>query len=313
LCRLRQLFQLCTTGRDAYAVGMVSYLHELIVLLFRNRSNAAPDLLRELDVDVPDYDQVCVESADLNDLQPAEYRADLVLILAQGPNKVLGVVVEVQLSRNEEKRYSWPAYVANLRARHRCPVCLLVITLEESVARWAEKSIELGPGNCCTPWVVSPSNMPTVTELQEAERNVELAVLSAIEHRNDADAAVSARITSTAVVASAGVAEEASRLYLDLIRTSLRRIFPTMPEVAMTRDELREYFKDPDRYIKIVKMEARDAAYVAIILKQLAQRFKDVPFWVELNLNRAPWTQLDAVAGRILTAQTLNEALSPLS
>jgi hypothetical protein len=155
--------------------------------------------------------------------------------------------------------------------------------------------------------------MPSVTELQEAERNVELAVLSAIEHRNETDAAVSARITSTAVVASAGVAEEPSRLYLDLIRTSLRKIVPTMLEVAMTPDELREYFKDPDRYIKIVKMEARDAAYVAIILKQLAQRFEDVPFWVELNLNRAPWTQLDAVAGRILTAQSLNDALSPLS
>jgi hypothetical protein len=273
---------------------MVSYLHELLLLIFRNRSNAAPDFLRELHVEVPDYDQVRIESADLNDLQPAEFRADLVLILEQGPNKVLGVVVEVQLSRNDEKRYSWPAYVANLRARHRCPVCLLVITLEESVARWAEKSIELGPGNCCTPWVVSPSNMPTVTELQEAERNVEFAVLSA-------------------VVASAGAAEESSRLYLDLIRTSLRKIFPTVLEVAMTQDELREYFKNPDRYMQIVKMQARDSAYVAVILKLLAERFGDVPFSVELNLHRALWTQLDAVAGRILTAQSLEEALGPLS
>jgi hypothetical protein len=53
LCHLRDLFQLCTASRDAYAVWMVSYLHELLLLLFRNRSDAAADLLRELDVDVP--------------------------------------------------------------------------------------------------------------------------------------------------------------------------------------------------------------------------------------------------------------------
>lgn len=250
-----------------------------------------------MNVEVPDYDQVRIESAELNDLQPAEYRADLVLILEQGANKVLGVVVEVQLSRDEEKRYSWPAYVANLRARHQCPVCLLVIAIEESVARWAEKSIELGPGSCFTPCVVGPSNMLTKTELQEAERNAELAVMSVVEQREDTDTAVSVP----------------SRLYLDLIRAALQNIFPAVLEIAMTRDELRAYFRDPDRYIQIVKMDARDAAYVAIILKQLTQRFGKVPFGDELNLNRASWAQLDAVAGRILTAVSLEDALSPVS
>ena len=55
--------------------------------------------------------------------------------------------------RQRTSAYAWPAYVANLPARHRCPVCLLVVTVEESVARWAGRCIELGPGTRCCPWV----------------------------------------------------------------------------------------------------------------------------------------------------------------
>jgi hypothetical protein len=39
--------------------------------------------------------------------------------------KMLGVIVEIQLGRDEDKPYTRPAYIANLRARHRCPACLL--------------------------------------------------------------------------------------------------------------------------------------------------------------------------------------------
>ena len=136
---------------------MPSYLHELLLLLFRNRSGSAADLLRELDVQLPDYDEIRADSADLNDLRPAEYRADLVLLLMRGSQKVLSVIVEVQLGRDESKPYAWPAYVANLRARHRCPVCLLVFTTKDAVADWAGKSIDLGPGTRWTPTPVAPA------------------------------------------------------------------------------------------------------------------------------------------------------------
>ena len=101
---------------------MPSYLHELLLVLFRNRSESAAALLRELAVELPEYDEVRTESSDLGNLRPAEYRADLVLFLMQGSHKVLGVIVEVQLACDEDKPYTWPAYIANLRARHRCPV-----------------------------------------------------------------------------------------------------------------------------------------------------------------------------------------------
>src|SRR5262245_16263627 len=130
---------------------MPSSLHQLLLELFRNRSSSAAELLPGIDVPVPVYDEVCTESSDLNDVKPAESRADLVLLLVREAQNLVGIIVEVQLGRDEDKLYSWPAYIANLRARHRCPVCLLVITLDASVARWAHRPIKLGPGTRCRP------------------------------------------------------------------------------------------------------------------------------------------------------------------
>jgi hypothetical protein len=84
-------------------------LHEMLVLLFRNHSRSAAELLREMEVQLPEYDQVREESSDLSNLRPAEYRADLVLFLMRGPHKVLGVIVEVQLACDDDKRFAWPA------------------------------------------------------------------------------------------------------------------------------------------------------------------------------------------------------------
>ena len=222
---------------------------------------------------------------------------------------MLGVIVEVQLACDEDKPYAWPAYVANLRARHRCPVCLLVLTIEEAVSRWAGRSIELGPGTRCHPWVVGPSNTPAVTELQDAEENVELAVLSAIEHGQSADVVLAARITSAAIVASAAIDAERSRLYLDLVLISLSKSAPELLEATMNSLGY-EYQSDfARRYVAQGKTEGR----VEMVLKLLLLRFGPLTEAVQSRLSSAPDAHLDAVAERILTAQTLEEALGPLS
>jgi hypothetical protein len=139
---------------------MPSQLHESLLLLFRNRAALAPDLLRDaLHVQLPPYTEVRIDSADLTDIQPAEYRADLVALLLNGA-PILGIVVEVQLSEDPRKRFVWPVYVTNLRARLECPVCLLVVTADERVAHWAAKPIELGGGNEFTPLVLGRSGVP---------------------------------------------------------------------------------------------------------------------------------------------------------
>ena len=288
---------------------MSSYLHELLILLFRNRSGSAAELLREVDVDVPEYDEIRFESSDLGNLRPAEYRADLVLFLVQETRKVLGVIVEVQLTCDADKTYVWPAYVANLRARHRCPVCLLVITIEDAVSRWAGRVIELGPGTRCNPWVVGPSNTPAVRDLQEAKENVELAVLSAILHGQSKDVVLAARIASAAIVASAHIDAERSRLYLDLILLSLSKSAPQVLEAAMNSLGY-EYQSDfARRYVAQGRMEGKVEGRVEIVLKLLALRFGPLSEGAQACVRDAPGAQLDAVVERVLTARTLEEAL----
>jgi hypothetical protein len=114
---------------------MPSFHHEALLQLFRNRPRLAPELLHDaLHQPLPEFTEARVQSAELTDIQPAEYRADLVVLLLD-EQAVLGIVVEAQLARDDAKQYSWPAYVANLRARIRCPVCLLVIAPDEPLAR----------------------------------------------------------------------------------------------------------------------------------------------------------------------------------
>ena len=300
---------------------MSSYLHELLILLFRNHSESAAELLRAIDVPLPEYDDIRFESSDLGNLRPAEYRADLVLFLERGPRKVLGVIVEVQLACDEDKPYAWPAYVANLRARHRCPVCLLVLTIEETVSRWAGRSIELGPGTRCQPLVVGPSNTPAVTDLQDAEANVELAVLSAIEHGQSADVVLATRIASAAIVASATIDAERSRLYLDLILISLSKSAPELLEATMNSLGY-EYQSDfARRYIAQGRaegqaegrVEGKTEGRVEMVLKLLLLRFGPLTEAAQDLIRSAGDAQIDAVAERLLTAKTLEEALGPLS
>ena len=75
-----------------------------------------------------------IESADLTDIQPAPRYADLFVRLVDGDRSVHGIIVEVQLERDEEKRYSWPMYAATALARFRCPVDLLVLAPKKNVA-----------------------------------------------------------------------------------------------------------------------------------------------------------------------------------
>lgn len=81
---------------------------------------------------------------------------------------VLGIVVEVQLSPDERKRFAWPAYVVQLRARLELPVCLLVVAADEATARRAAKPMDLGGGNSFTPLVLGPSRVSEVTEESRA-------------------------------------------------------------------------------------------------------------------------------------------------
>ena len=291
---------------------MPSHLHEVLLLLFRNRPALAPELLREaLRLQLPDYTDVRIDSADLTDIQPAEYRADLVVLLLRD-TPVLGIVLEVQLSSDEDKRYVWPAYVANLRARIRCPVCLLVIAADEGVARWACKAVELGGGNRFIPWVLGPSGVPEITDHERAIEDPELAVLSALAHGHDPNTDKAVRIAQLAQMASLPLDAERSTLYCDLVLHALpeaaRRALQTMnaSKYEYQSEFARRYFGQGEA-AGIAK--GRGEGRVEMVLKLLATRYGMLSAEVETHVRGAGSTELDGVAERLLTASTLEEAL----
>ena len=115
---------------------MPSMAHEILVDLFKNRPSLAAEILVEaLGVSLPSYTEARLASIDLTEVQPAEYRADVVVVLFDNDVPVLVLIVEVQLAINPRKRFSWPAYVTVSRAIHGCPACLLVIAPDAAVAR----------------------------------------------------------------------------------------------------------------------------------------------------------------------------------
>jgi hypothetical protein len=168
---------------------MPSPLHEVLVELFRDRPALAAELLAgPLGVEVPAFERAGVSSADLTDVTPTEYRADVVITLTAGETTVLAVVVEAQLRTDARKRLTWPAYVATLHARLRCPVMLLVVCPNPRVAAWCATPIVVSdPGLSLTPLVLGPAAVPVVTDLAVARRHPELAVLSAMAHGNRSD------------------------------------------------------------------------------------------------------------------------------
>jgi hypothetical protein len=273
------------------------------VQLFRNRPELAPELLSVLRTDLPAYSAVRIDSAELTDIQPAEYRADLVITLTDALPR-LGIVVEVQLSIDNHKQFAWPAYVANLRARLKCPVCLLVVAGDETVARWAARPVKIGGGNFFAPLVLRPASVPEITDTVQAEKDPELAVLSAIAHGHDADIHKAAQIARAARLASDCLDEDRSVLYLDLIMVSLSEA--ARGELEIMKPAGYEFQSDFARH-HFARGQAQGRA--ALVLKQLTRRFGPLTQQVEARIAEASIAQLDEIGERLLTAQTLDEAL----
>lgn len=288
---------------------MPSRKHETLLLLFRNRPQLAPDLMRDLlDVPLPAYTHVNIECADFTEVQPTEYRADLVLSLSNGATE-LGIIVEVQLSRDDKKRFTWPAYVANLRARRRCPVCLLVVCADSAVADWAAKPVQLGCKNTFAPWVLHPNAVPKILDAAGAARDPELSALSVLAHGHDPDAKLAAQIAAIALGVSMTLDEERAQLYFDLILNSVSEaarevLFETM------RPFKHEYLSDFVRgYVGEGRAEGEIQGRIALVTRQLAARFGSLSDEVKAQVASKTIEELDAIGDRLLIAASLEVAL----
>jgi hypothetical protein len=263
------------------------------------------DVLR---INLPDYTEARIADSDLTQVQPAEYRADLVVLL-HNDKPVLGIVLEVQLSVDPDKSFAWPAYAVSLRARERCPVCLLVFAVHEPVLRWAANPIDLGGGNTFTASVIGRSGVPVITDLARARAEPELAVLSAMAH-GQSDASVAAQIGLAAIAASLDLEPERSVLYFDLVLTHLseaaRASLQTMdPATYEFQSEFAKRYLSQGRAEG--RTEGRAEGEVAVLSKLLQLKFGPLDSASTERLRGASTTDIERWAERILSAATLEE------
>ena len=287
---------------------MPSFHHEALLQLFRNRPRLAPELLSAaLQQSLPKFAEARVESAQLTDIQPAEYRADMVVLLLEN-RPVLGIVLEVQLARDDAKHYAWPAYVMNLRTRIQCPVCLLVIAADDHVARWAATPIELGGNQRYQPYVLSPATVPQVTDPAVAQEDPELAVLSAMAHGARADLASSVQIATAAIAASAGLDPDRATLYVDLVYHSLTEVARQALQ-AMNPANYEYQSEFARRYFFQGRAEGKAEGKAELLIRLAALRFGVLTPDVQMRIHQSGSAELDQMGERLLGATTLEQVL----
>jgi hypothetical protein len=283
---------------------MPSRLHESYLLLIRNRPMLAAELLGGA---LPPYTQARTDAADLTQIQPTEYRADMVVILTRDA-PVLGIVIEVQLSIDDRKRFAWPVYVATLRARLQCPVCLLVLTDSERVARWAAKPIDLGGGNRFAARVVGPHGVPEITDEALARADPELAVLSTMAHGKSRNIHKSVQIACAAQRAVVSLDEERREMYFDVILASLSEAAKREFREMHPMDPGYKYEYQSDFAIRYYTQGQADGR-AQVILRILTTRFGSLSDDIEARIKGTSISELDAMSERLLTASTLQEVI----
>ncbi|WP_437478060.1 hypothetical protein WME75_29525 [Sorangium sp. So ce1014] len=212
--------------------------HNALVEMFREHPELAPRLLATLfHVEVPPHASVAVVESSLDQLIPVEFRADLVLELRDESDAlVLAIVIEVQRDVDPDKKYSWPAYVAVVRARKRCGTIVLVVAPDAGVAAWAAENIDLGLGRGnVEPLVLGPGVVPEITDPADAENETELAVLSAVAHGNGP----SGLTVVQAALAGLGRLDQAhAMVYFQLIWNGLREPMRQALEVLVMERQI---------------------------------------------------------------------------
>lgn len=146
---------------------MNSIAHESPIEIIRRHPPLSAELARVLaPVPIPGKGAVTVDlvSNDASNVVPAQFTADMVTMVRDRETRdpLLLIVIEPQGRSENEKNFSWPAYLGNLREAHMCTDALLIVVCwNETEAAKCRRPIQLGhPGFTLEPIVIGPKSGP---------------------------------------------------------------------------------------------------------------------------------------------------------
>jgi len=255
---------------------MPSFEHEIVVTMLREHPEALLELLRlSQGLDHHGAIERVASPENLTELQPAERRADVVLVVRDTGEDVarVGLVVEVQLQVDARKRFAWPAYVAVARARLGCPVNLVVVTLDEVTAAWCAVPIVLDEhGSMLRPVVIGPGEV-TASRVEPMRRHPELGVLGVLAHR---DEPIALELARAAIAGCAHLDDETRSLYTDVVFAFLNVAARRALEAEMSHESFEtqsEFLRE--RWARAMaqgREEGRAEALATSVLKVLQAR-----------------------------------------
>ncbi|MGI5233067.1 hypothetical protein [Actinoallomurus sp. CA-142502] len=251
--------------------GMPTQEHDVLAELFRWSPALAADLVGKIGVDLPDVRGASHCSESFTDLKTTEYTGDAAVLLELDSGRC-GVVVEVQRRPDKEKPWSWPLYIATLRARERCPVMLLVIAPERSVAEWCATTIETGhPGHTLTPLVLQADNVPELTDPKDFLANPPMGVLSAMFHGDGPEGMKVLRAASDGTDLIADADRQLARRYVDCVLAVVPQAARDALEALMMTES--EFYSETFRNAEAKgRAEGRAAAKAEAVLTILQVR-----------------------------------------
>lgn len=161
--------------------------------------------------------------------------------------------------------------------------------------------------------VIGPASVAEIVD--EVPVDPELAVLSAITHGQDKDFIKAARLAAAAQRASKRLDTERAGLYFSFIHNSLsegaRR---ALQDMSSTNPEFvidpRQFPYEQGMYAGMDK--GNHAALVKVVSNLLPQRFGELDDATRSRIASMDIDELEDIVGRLLLAETLNEALDPV-
>ncbi|WP_203186653.1 hypothetical protein [Streptomyces pratensis] len=182
---------------------MVSSPHEAMHRVFQEYPELFSRVSEVLGVAFPPFVSADVVTTDLTESRPVERRVDTLLRIETEHDGPFLLAVEAQGKKDPDKPTSWAYYVAYLLERYRLPTTLLVVCQDRATAAWAARPVPLGspqwPVLTLQPLVAGPHNIPAVTDVAEARKDLALATLSAITHAGEPDVGAILKTLSAAL------------------------------------------------------------------------------------------------------------------
>lgn len=170
---------------------MVTSTHEALIRGIQEEPAVIARLFQALGMQIPETKSIAMVSVDVTEVLPLERRIDLAARFETVDQGEFLILVEVQRDRDATKPFTWLYYQAFMQERHKIPAALVVVCTERGVGRWAAKPRMFSAGFACTatltPIVLSAANIPKVTSVDDAERDIPLAMFSVVVHAGDSD------------------------------------------------------------------------------------------------------------------------------